>query len=381
MTDLSRLTVSLTKHGAHKLAILLPQYGASDVLDHLWGSVAGVKIEGAQARKNLSTEGDIVPAVWDKACLLGQDAVNALVLIGIIFSHHNLIRAMKRSAHATRPFRGTIVRGVHLRDKAYTNFAHILEELGYSTEHTDQKVSYDLEPIFGIKRLNLLVVELLELKLKAARWSRSNTVIDELLSHHFHEVFSISEEKFKSWLLWGTLTVPMLDDVITGDDQLFFETGTDLPSEGKGFVFSSGHNTKKIGKVHISLGKKKHTTAELLHNKMQNKLYAELANVYGEANVGTEVATGADTFIDLVLRVSEERYWFYEIKTAETVKGCIRQAIPQLLEYAYWEGDTKRAERLIIVGAAPATEEAMCYLELLRQSFGLPIYYEHLPVA
>ena len=245
--------------------------------------------------------------MWDKVCSLGQDAINALILIGIIFSHHDLIRAMKRSTDATRPFRGTIVRDVHLRDKSYTNFAHTLEELGYSTEHTDQRVSYDLRPIFGIKRLNLLVVELLELKLKAARWNRSNTVIDELLSHNFHEVFSISEEQFKNWLLWGTLTVPVLEDVLTGDDQHFFETGTDLPGDGKGFLFSSGHNPKKIGKVRISLGKKKHTTAELLHNKMQNMLYLQLADEYGEANVGTEVATGADTFIDVVLRVSEER--------------------------------------------------------------------------
>lgn len=381
MTDLSRLSVSLTKHGAHKLAILLPQYGAAEILDHLWGSVAGVKIEIAQARKNLSAEDDMVPEVWDKVCLLGQDAVNALVLIGIIFSHHDLIRTMKMSTHASRPFKGTIVRGVQLRDKSYTNFAHILDELGYSTEHTDQKISYDLEQVFNVKRLNLLVVELLELKLRTARWNGSNTIIEELLSHNFHEVFSISEEQFQNWLLWGTLEVPELEDVLTEQDQLFFETGTDLPGVSKKFFFSSGHHQKKIGKILIMLGKKSHATAELLHNKMQNKLYSDLANEYGEDNVGTEVPTGADTFIDLALRVSEENYWFYEIKTAATVKGCIRQAIPQLLEYAYWAGDIKRVERLVVVGPAHVTNEAESYLKLLRENFGLPIYYEQLLLA
>jgi hypothetical protein len=380
MTDLTRLSVSLTKHGAHKLAILLPLYGASDILDHLWGSVAGVNIEEVQARKNLSAQGGVVPAVWDKVCRLGQDAINALVLIAIIFSHHDLIKAMRQSSDKTRPFRGTIVRGVHLRDKSYTNFAHTLEELGYSTQHTDQHITYDLERLFGIKRLNLLVVELLTLKLETARWSGSNSVVDELLSHDFHRVFSISEEQFKNWLLWGTLAGPAPGDAITEDDQRFFEGGSDLPSDDKGFVFSSGHNEKKTGKVRISASKK-HATAELLHNKMQNALYSALVDQYGDENVGTEVPTGTDTFIDLVRKVGKERYWFYEIKTAETVKSCIRQAIPQLLEYAYWQGDVKRVERLIIVGPAPVTKEAQAYLQLLRAHFNLPIEYEQLSVA
>lgn len=380
MTDLTRLSVSLTKHGAHKLAILLPDYDSSEILDQLWGSVAGVNIEGAQARKNLSAEGDKVPAVWDKVRLRDQDAINALVLIAIIFSHHDLIRAMKQSSHTTRPFRGTILRGVHLDGKAYTNFAHTIEELGFSTEHNDKRVSYNLAPLFEIKRLNLLAVELLELKLKTARWNRSNTLIDELLSHDFHDVFSITKEQFKSWLLLGTLAAPALEDAITEDDQLFFEAGSDLPSEGSEFVFSGGHKPKKTGKVHISLSRKKSTTADLLHNEMQNKLYQALVDEHGEESVETEVPTGADTFIDVVVRVGKDRHWFYEIKTAETVKGCIRQAIPQLLEYAYWAGNIERAEQLIIVGPAPVTVEARNYLELMNSHFGLPITYEHLPM-
>jgi len=370
--------VSLTKHGAHKLAILLSDYDSSEILDHLWGSVAGVNIEEAQARKNLSVEGGKVPVVWDKVRLLDQGAINALVLIAIIFSHHDLIRAMKQSSHTTQPFRGTILRGVHLDGKAYTNFAHTLEELGFSNEHNDKRVSYNLAPLFEVKRLNLLAVELLELKLKTARWNHSNTLIDELLSHNFHDVFSITKEQFRNWLLLGSIAIPTLEDVITEDDQLFFEAGSDLPSEGSEFVFSGGHRPKKTGKIRILLGRKKSAIADLLHNEMQNKLYQALVDEHGEECVETEVPTGADTFIDVVVKVGKDRYWFYEIKTAETVKGCIRQAIPQLLEYAYWAGNVEHAEQLIVVGPSPITVEAKNYLKLLNLHFGLPISYEHL---
>jgi len=42
-------------------------------------------------------------------------------------------------------------------------------------------------------------------------------------------------------------------------------------------------------------------------------------------------------------------YWFYEIKTAMSARACIRDALAQLLEYAYWPG-AREASRLIIVG-------------------------------
>ncbi len=72
MTDLSRLNVSLTKHGAHKIAELLKKYDKDVVLKHLWGSEPGIKIEAAQAKKTLSanSKGE-VPEIWNKAKLRG----------------------------------------------------------------------------------------------------------------------------------------------------------------------------------------------------------------------------------------------------------------------------------------------------------------------
>ena len=378
MTDLNRLRVSLTKHGAHKLATLLPRYGSSEILDHLWGDLDGVNIDAAQARKNLSVQGNLVHNVWDKAVLLDRDdasaeAVAALVLIGIIFSHRDLITAMAESTDANAPFTGTIIRGQHLKGKAYTNFAHTLTELGYATGDSEQDVRYNVQSLFAIKGLNILAVELLGMKLRSAGWDESNSVIDELLAHNFHRVFSVNAPQFKSWLLTGNL----VDAFEEGGDLSFFERASDKPAKS-GFVFTSGHNLRKTGTVGVAQPKQG-TTAELLHNAMQNKLYRSLVAKHGEAFVGTEIATGADTFIDLVLK-TKDSFVFYEIKTADTVKACIRQAIPQLLEYAYWDGAVHPSLRLIIVGPASATREASLYLLLLKETFGIPLEYEHLSI-
>ncbi len=45
MTDLNKLAVSLTKHGAHKIAILLRHFDAKHILENLEGSIPGVNIE------------------------------------------------------------------------------------------------------------------------------------------------------------------------------------------------------------------------------------------------------------------------------------------------------------------------------------------------
>jgi hypothetical protein len=360
--------VSLTKHGAHKIALLLAKFDKDQVLNHLEGSVAGINIERAQAKKNLSaSNAGVVPGVWNKAKSKGQDSINALTLIAIIFSHIDLINAMKSAAGA-EPFTGTIVRGRELDGKAFTNFAHTIEELGYSTEHSKNHVKYDLHPIFEVDGFNELAVELLELKLATARWSKTNSVIDELINLEFYKVFAVDEAKFRQWLMTGVL--PAIDRV----DDINFFTGDDQPAQTKPYQFVAGHRSKKVGTVKVAASKAD-IVATLLHNEIQNSLYSKLAKQYGADCVGTEVPTGQGTSIDLVVKTADSSS-FYEIKTAYSAKTCIRQAIPQLLEYAYWDCRADKVDRLIIVGPAPATKEADAYLNFLRSQFSLEVYYE-----
>lgn len=80
--------------------------------------------------------------------------------------------------------------------------------------------------------------------------------------------------------------------------------------------------------------------------------------------------------IDLVVGHAGE-LWFYEVKTASTVRGCLREAIGQLLEYALWRGAT-RPPRLIVVGEPGLDNSSKAYLAALNQSFPIPITYQYL---
>lgn len=377
MTDLKKLKVSLTKHGAHKIALLLKEYSADEILKHLWGDVEGVKIDEAQAKKNLSvnTAGK-VPSLWNEARKLGDDAIDALVLIAIIFSHIDLIKIMKQN-YDNNNFKGIVNRNQFSNEKAFTNFACAIDELGYLAEHRVNYVRYDLQNIFRLHGINELVRKLLALKLRTAGWDQKNSFFEESALLGLHKVFSLSKEKFESWLTTGRFDDISVELDNHKDENFFFEINDDT-HDGE-FIFRPGHNAKTTGEITVGTSKKERK-AILLHNKIQNLLYEKLVHEYDKKNVGTEIPTGNGTSIDVVVKTNEF-CWFYEIKTACSVKACIRQAIPQLLEYAYWHGKDDKADRLIIVSPKKITAQAKIYLDFLRKKFKLPLYYEQFELS
>ncbi|MBT9154881.1 MAG: hypothetical protein DDT39_01567 [Firmicutes bacterium] len=371
MIELSRLAVSLTKHGAHKIAALLKKYDKDEILDRLEGVEPGINIEEAQARKNLSVDRfGKVPEVWNKARAAGGESIDALVLIGIIFSHHDLLTALREAR--TGRFRGTIERGKRLDGKAFTNTAHIIEELGYSVSHTQYAISYNFSKLFEIPGLNRLAAELIAIKLRTAGWDGKTDLVDELLQRKLNESFAVSEDQFRNWLTTGDIDA--IGDALE-DEGFFLDSAGDV-GPAFPFTFTPGHTPKKTGVVEVSpvgAGGK----AVLLHNHLQTKLYAALVAKYGKDSVRTELPTGHGTSIDVVVKTSTF-CWFYEIKVAKSLKACIRQAIPQLLEYAYWRTDNKVADRLYIASTFTLTKDAEAFLKLLRERFNLPIYYHQI---
>lgn len=370
MTNLLKLKVSLTKHGAHKIGKLLKIYDKDKILKHLSGDTDGINIEMVQAKKNLSVDKfGKVPEIWNEVKNLGNEAIDALVLIAIIFSHHELIAAMKDS-YNRHNFKGTVKRGKDIDGKAFTNFSCIVDELGYSVGHSSTYVRYDFKKIFKIEGIHKLVGKLLALKLKDAGWDGKNEIVEETTALGLNEVFSLSEDQFKTWITTG-----ITEGVEFGnpkDEDFFFERHDDGPA-GK-FKFKPGHNAKKIGEIPVGASKGERKSI-LRHNELQNFLYESFVNKYGKDCVGTEVSTSNGTSIDVVVK-TKEHCSFYEIKTACSVKACIRQAIPQLLEYAYWHGKNDRADRLIIVSSKKITPQAKVYLDFLKEKFKLPIDYE-----
>jgi hypothetical protein len=363
MIDLSRLRVSLTKHGAHKVAELIKNFSQDEILNNAWDKHKGIRINLAQTMKNLSVDlNGRVPSIWEEVKQLGDTEIENLVLIAIIFSHHELIKTMIEAQ--TKEMRGTVERGKVIDGKAYTNFACILDELGFAKEHTVQHISYDLARLFSNRELPKFVRALLVLKLKAANWDGKSDLIEECLRLNLHKVFSVTPEFFKSWL--------------EGEVEETIQETKELPEEkfaiaNGAFQFRKGHTPKLEGEIDLSAPKhvKK---ANLLHNEIQNKLYEYLVGLCGEDAVGTEVSCGYGTSVDIVVKDGDD-YIFYEIKTDISIKSCIRHAISQLLEYAFWTGE-ENAKKLIIVSQNPITKEVKTYLNYLRSRFGLPLYYQ-----
>jgi len=142
------------------------------------------------------------------------------------------------------------------------------------------------------------------------------------------------------------------------------------------FAFRPGCRTKKRSAiVRQSRGQ---IERDLRHNDLQKVLYRRLARRFGKGNVGTENQGANGTSIDLVVR-QRRGFWFYEIKTAQSPRACIREALGQLLEYAFWPG-AQEAARLIVASERPIDKEGSDYLRCLKQRFSLPLEYEQIRV-
>jgi hypothetical protein len=365
MTDLNRLKVSLTKHNAHKVARLLKDYPAAEVFERL----EEVHAEAAQARKNLSAlPGDTPPPVWSKVKALGPDAIDALVLVAIIFSHRELIAAMVDASHR-QGFSGRIERGKSLDGKAYTNFVRIIDQLGYATKLEYEGVAFNLKALFEISGLGILASELLELKLLEAKWTQSNSVAQEASRLGFHKVFGITAKELEGWLALGAQPAAAAP-ALTAKDEEFFQDQTEGSAQ-RSFKFRSGHVERDVEPMSRSGSPK--SKANRLHNDIQNRLYAHLRDKLGARSVGTELDTGSGTAVDVATK-HDGKVTFYEIKTAPSVRACIRQAIPQLLEYAFWPKH-RRADELVIVCHLASTKAADQYIKFLREEFSLPLSY------
>lgn len=140
----------------------------------------------------------------------------------------------------------------------------------------------------------------------------------------------------------------------------------------KEFLFKSGHNKGKTDAIITYTENKK--KLELVHNNIKDIIYQQLFKKYGN-NVGTENDTGFGSKIDIV-RKSNKGLIFYELKTGHNLKLCIREALAQLLEYAYFPG-RKNADKIIIIAQHKIDRECKSYLNHIRDVFKIPVWYQY----
>lgn len=142
-------------------------------------------------------------------------------------------------------------------------------------------------------------------------------------------------------------------------------------------VFTPGHRKRP----HATSG---HSSPEtytitLRHNLLVDTLHTELVDEHNEDAVGTEQPSGLGGYVDAVVQHSERRFWIYEVKVAETASDAIRQALGQLLEYAFREG-AWNPQKMFVVGEPALDEGSRRFLSRLRKEFALPIEYRQVVV-
>jgi hypothetical protein len=107
------------------------------------------------------------------------------------------------------------------------------------------------------------------------------------------------------------------------------------PAARQGFTFRAGC-TERPAATTATLAERE-LNVSLRHNLLQAALTRRLIATFGVGNVGDEHASGLGTKIDVVLRHGKNEFWYYEIKTA-CPRACLREALGQVMEYAYWPG-------------------------------------------
>lgn len=169
-----------------------------------------------------------------------------------------------------------------------------------------------------------------------------------------------------------------IDDVLKTFDRLLeiyiYAEGTNKIKKDKKKIKSKSDIAKKAEKAFRKITAKT-VESDLRHVKIQKRIFHIFCDIYGKENVSYEETTEIGTNIDLVVDASELLY--YEIKTYPNIRFCIREALGQLMEYAYWS-NTKKPDKLIIISENPIknNEEAKKFLKTLRNKFNLNIYYQ-----
>lgn len=136
--------------------------------------------------------------------------------------------------------------------------------------------------------------------------------------------------------------------------------------------FRPGHTSRSAsGEVESQAQRR---TIEYRQNVIQDRLVQLLRDRYGHDSVATEHATGTGGRADALVEHGDGSRELYEIKPATSAASAVRQAVGQLLEYAYRRNGLHPAA-LHIVSDAPLDEVTQEYLQTLEARFGLRFGY------
>jgi hypothetical protein len=118
--------------------------------------------------------------------------------------------------------------------------------------------------------------------------------------------------------------------------------------------------------------KKSHYTAQQIHSKIQNELHKELSKLYPGDDIRKE-----DKNVDLT-KESNREFIFYEVKSSPSPTYCIREALGQVLNYAFKRKTTKK-KKIVVVGRCIPNGHELKFIKYLQSN--LSIQFEYLAIS
>ena len=112
------------------------------------------------------------------------------------------------------------------------------------------------------------------------------------------------------------------------------------------------------------------TSYDPRHNKMQNSIRDILAESGKYVSIDMEV-----NYVDITATTESGDVHFYEIKTSPA-KASIREALGQIMEYAFYPTG-KKADKLFIIAPSQADDLDKQYIQTLRKVFNIPVWFQY----
>jgi hypothetical protein len=184
---------------------------------------------------------------------------------------------------------------------------------------------------------------------KRLNLKKKDIPIDEFNANAY---YSIDHDNLEFW-------VKQINSIVGRVDEVYLNFSPGLRTSKEIADRTSSESEVPIHNVHVNLVK---------------NLYDILCEEFGHNCVGTEIGIGQKR-IDMVVKLPDNKYDIYEIKSAPNARACVREALGQILDYAFFECKD-RIRKMLIVGEEPITDDVSAYLQKIRNEHRIEIYYE-----
>jgi len=139
------------------------------------------------------------------------------------------------------------------------------------------------------------------------------------------------------------------------------------------FVFGKGKKSATMKHLPEIIIEESEIT--VIHEQIKAKLIEELKKDK-KLKIVSENPINKINYIDIATRDKNNIITFYEIKTNSDARLCIRQALGQLMEYAFFP-NLRNAHKIVVVGTGSRTPEIDEYIIELNKNFKIPVAYRH----